>query len=562
MQTETVDLEISSEEKKIDRDNVDDEQICLVQTMFFCMGLESMLFTITLFVSNTFCNLALLIIFVMFECIWVSGRYWICAMLFDSDSVADKYIMFRSICNISNIIIGIIGISDHNITLIVVSYGIMCILFAMDLFCFMFAALNNVLPWGKSLLCYVAIHWLTLANGGQKVWMSAASNDENCKTYCRAMVPVAVCIWFLSVLGCFMTVVILVVKGITENTETKHKDDYKATGDLFRRRCEPSDIKKCTSDINKCVRGMCNKVTCHWIERNTSYIASSLANIDNENDHYLPINFGSIIVLIASTADLTTDLLYAFTANFANKQLFILCWLFISLQVIPQIIIGIIAIIYMLREKELVPSIVTKLCWDYYTMKYFSIQKLFIDHRATLQKLQQVTTFKLKDLMKTFIWIILWIFIIIIMFVLTLVGGILFVLVNVVILLFFIIWIVIITPMWISLISVIYIIASITKLVSIENVQIFISNLLVKSSETNDNSNDNDNNNNENNNDNNDNDNNNDSNNNDNANQNRTTTNANDSDNSTNWKTKIKIKQNVFNGLILIELILESFPQR
>ena len=73
------------------------------------------------------------------------------------------------------------------------------------------------------------------------------------------------------------------------------------------------------------------------------------------------------------------------------------------------------------------------------------------------------------------------------------------------------------------MVSIIYILAAITKLLSIEHAQKWISMLLVKVEHNEDNS---------------------------------------DKDvKEASWTNKIKIKRSVFNGLVLIEIILESFPQ-
>eukprot|EP01083_Nonionella_stella_P215355 775140_1 len=479
-------LETSAAEKKSDDD---DDHSGYVGCLNLLLYMESALFGITIWVGHTTVSLVLLIVFVLFECSCFPLTYWMYAKLFDSDSVADKYFMFKWICNVSNIIIGSIGLHTRNTLFIVASYGIMCTLFLIDLFCWMFAGLNGLFSFDKNTICTMTCIWFVLALGSQQLWMAKMTKDESCKSYCNTILPFAVFMWILSMLGC-MGSLIACIKfcfddgNADKQTKTKNKKNSEASGNIFRHRdvdCTTSDVKTWCTKITKCVTNLSNKVTCHWITRNTSYIASSLANIDNENDNYLPIRFGSVIVLISSIADLTTDLLYASTTTFANKVLLISCWLFISLQIIPQIIIGIIAIVYMLHENELIPWMLTKLYWRHILIKYTSFAQIIVDSIIQiLQKMQALTTFKLRDLIKALIWIIAWILIIIIVCVLLIIGATLFSLGMISIVIAFMIWICIITPLWIVFISLLYIMASITKILSIEHTQTFISKLLVQ----------------------------------------------------------------------------------
>ena len=250
-----------------------------------------------------------------------------------------------------------------------------------------------------------------------------------------------------------------------------------------------------------------NDDTSNWLTRNALYVSSSLSRTPSDTV-YIPITFGSAVVLITSTADLVTDLVYAVITDFANKWLLIACWVFISLQAIPQIVVGIMAIVMLLDEHQLVVVYIAKWYW-----------KEVIS--ATFDRIKEaLTSFIIKDLVRALLWFMVFVVCCLVLLLLSVP---------------LVIWVMVIAPLWTALVIIVHLLASITKLLAIESVQTLIPKLLVRKVED-------------------------DSNDGVGEPQNPGQLPTED-EGGTGWKHKIKIKRGVFNGLVLIEIVLESFPQ-
>ena len=107
-----------------------------------------------------------------------------------------------------------------------------------------------------------------------------------------------------------------------------------------------------------------------------------------------------------------------------HKTLFIACWIFISLQIIPQIIVGIIAIFDMLQDGQLIPWEIANCYWRKVIAKYLKLAPFFYECVSELtDKMEDLATFKLKDLIKAILWLIMCIIFIAILLVLVSLFG-------------------------------------------------------------------------------------------------------------------------------------------